>query len=294
MLGWRTCVLATVAIVQIHAVPPLHAQAPNLADTAKKSIVYIHFDVTDPNDGSKSTIQGTGFVVTENGYVLTASHLFQAWRKQTHIYKNSNFIQGTLRDKPGYVTENQLKLDIVDAGDPDAEDVALLKLPDQGRQAYPTAAICSSKAAAAKTGDQLTAYGFPNDQNFQPVTVRLGTQNAPGGRWAAASDFTEGMSGGPVYSSEGFVVGLVKGGLDNTTAVRWITPIQHANNFLTKAGFAEQCSVSLQDFKANNGTPGPAEIRRVADRMVRLCLGGGHTESRSGGGGSGADLSRVA
>jgi hypothetical protein len=34
-----------------------------------------------------------------------------------------------------------------------------------------------------------------------------------------------------------------------------------------------------------------AEIQRTADMMVRLCLGGGHTESTSGGGSGGADLS---
>jgi hypothetical protein len=34
-----------------------------------------------------------------------------------------------------------------------------------------------------------------------------------------------------------------------------------------------------------------AEIGRVADTMVRLCLAGGHTETRSGGGSGGADLS---
>ena len=34
-----------------------------------------------------------------------------------------------------------------------------------------------------------------------------------------------------------------------------------------------------------------AEIQRTADMMVRLCLAGGHTESMSGGGTGGADLS---
>jgi len=34
-----------------------------------------------------------------------------------------------------------------------------------------------------------------------------------------------------------------------------------------------------------------AELGRIADTMVRLCLGGGHTETKSGGGTSGADLS---
>jgi hypothetical protein len=33
------------------------------------------------------------------------------------------------------------------------------------------------------------------------------------------------------------------------------------------------------------------EIGRIADTMVRLCLGGGHTDTLSGGGSGGADLS---
>jgi tetratricopeptide (TPR) repeat protein len=217
-----------------------------LTGTAQKSIVYIYFDVVDPNTGAKSTIQGTGFVVSKKGYVLTASHLFRAWRKQSDVDRKNNPIQGTLRDKPGFVPETKpgfvpetpLNLQVINAGDPDAEDVALLKLPDPTTQPYPTAAICFSKAAAIQQGDNLLAFGFP--LNFQSVPVTLGTQNAPGGRWAAASAFTEGMSGGPIYTPEGFVVGLVKGGLD-AEAVRWITPLQHAANLLNAAGLVEHC-----------------------------------------------------
>ena len=106
--------------------------------------------------------------------------------------------------------------------------------------AYRAAPICFSKAAALRPGDSLMAFGFPRNQNFQPVPVTLGTQNAPGGRWAASSAFTYGMSGGPVYSSDGVVVGLVKGGLENTDAVNWITPIQSASRFLG-AWFTERC-----------------------------------------------------
>src|SRR5215471_6135822 len=36
---------------------------------------------------------------------------------------------------------------------------------------------------------------------------------------------------------------------------------------------------------------GADEINRIADLMVRLCVGGGHTETVSGGGSGGADLS---
>ena len=34
-----------------------------------------------------------------------------------------------------------------------------------------------------------------------------------------------------------------------------------------------------------------ARIQQIADTMVRLCVGGGHTDAKSGGGSGGADLS---
>jgi S1-C subfamily serine protease len=208
------------------------AQTTTVTERAKQSIVYISFYVTNNTTGAKSPVVGTGFVVTKNGYVLTASHLFRDWADQSASEKTKNEIRGTLHDKPGYVPESPLILQIVDVGDPDAQDVALLKLPDPPGPGYPTAPICWAEARSPKIGDDLIAFGFPMDTNFQPVKGTLGTQNAPGGRWAAASAFTQGMSGGPVYSARGYVIGMVKGGLEGTDAVRWITPIGFAKSFL--------------------------------------------------------------
>ena len=221
------------------------AKAETLTDTAQKSIVYIFFDIVDPNTGAKSAIQGTGFVVSPQGHVLTASHLFRAWKAQRPVDKANNPIKATLRDKVGYVPESPLILNRINIGDPEQEDVALLKLPASS-QAYPAAPICLRQAAAAKAGDPLMAFGFPQNQNFQPVTGVLGLQNAEGGRWAAASAFAEGMSGGPVYIGE-TVVGLVKGGLEGTNAVQWITPIGFADSLLRTASFTERCKTDGQE-----------------------------------------------
>ncbi len=242
------------------------AQTPNLADSARQSIVYIYFEVTDPKTGAKTAIQGTGFVVSENGYVLTASHLFRAWRNQTDADKGNNSIQGTLRDKLGFVRESPLNLQVADPGDPDKEDVALLKLPDPvSAQTYPIARICFKEAKSSKLGDDLQAFGFPHNQSFQPLHATLGTQNAPGARWAAASAFAEGMSGGPVYNSNGFVIGIVKGGLD-INAVNWITPIQHAASQLKMAG-VEDCGgapAPIGLLSTVKHTPGPPPCATVA------------------------------
>jgi hypothetical protein len=140
----------------------------------------------------------------------------------------ANQIKRTRYDKPGYIKESPLILEPISLGDGDAEDVALLKLPHLGGR-YETAPICLEASDRVRIGHSLMAFGFPADQNFQPIPGTFGTQNALGGRWAATSAFTEGTSGGPIYDANGIVVGLIKGGLTNTDAVRFITPIRHAS-----------------------------------------------------------------
>ncbi len=235
----QRCILLISVVVISLCWRPWVLSAQNLPEAAQRSTLYLAFDVTDPETGAKKTIQGTGFVVSKSGYVLTAAHLFRDWRRERIVDRANNPRQASLGEKPSFVLGSPLNFEVVDAGDPDIEDIAVLKLPDPMTQPYPVAPICFSTASAAKPGDTLTSFGFPLDQNFQPIPVTLGTQNAPGGRWQATSAFTEGMSGGPIYSSDGVVVGLVKGGLDSD-AVRWITPIEHASQYLGP-WFHERC-----------------------------------------------------
>lgn len=232
-------VLVAVSLLCLLLPRDASAQAPSLHERARESVVYVYFDVVDPQTGAKGRVQGTGFVVSPAGYVLTAAHLFRAWRQQTDASKAANKIMGTRFDKPGFVFESPLFLEPIHLGDPDAEDVALLKLPHI--TTYKIATVCLAASDRLLVGDSFTAYGFPADQSFQPIPGIFGTQNAPGGRWAAASAFTEGMSGGPIYGPGGTVVGIVKGGLTNTDAVRYITPIRHASSSLMDGGAPDGC-----------------------------------------------------
>jgi Trypsin-like peptidase domain/Pentapeptide repeats (8 copies) len=227
--------------VVVTAVCGAQALASDLTERARRSIVYISFDATDPATGGKRSVQGTGFVVSKSGYVLTAAHLFRDWQQQIDVEKQKTVIIGSLKDKPGFVRgESPLVLNIVDLGDPDIRDVALLKLPQPSspNEGYEPALICMRDSSDTQPGENFEAFGFPLNQNFQGVDGKLGTQNARAGRWAAATPFTYGMSGGPVYGKHGSVIGLVEGGLD--MAANWITPIQHARSQLLTAGY-EDC-----------------------------------------------------
>jgi hypothetical protein len=233
------------------------AQQTTLADKAQQSIVYIWFDVTEPTTGAKSIVQGTGFIVSKSGYVLTASHLFRDWGKQTDADRNQNAIRGSPRGKPGDVIESPLILRIINPGNIEYEDVALLKLPSVA-QGFSAASVCLQDANLARVGDSVVAYGFPQDQSFQPVEGMLGTTNAPGGRFAAAAAFTYGMSGGPVYSKQGHVIGLIRGGFPGVSTVNWITPIRHAISMLQQAGYEEDCGNGpILEVGKNEGPPPP-------------------------------------
>ncbi len=220
------------------------AEMPDrLAEIARDSIVYIHYSFVR-EDGTPETATGTGFVVTSSGYVLTASHVFRKWSELPADVKRSTKIYGSLFDKPGDSISPDYVLTIADLGEAEGRDVALLKLPDDAmvRSAAP---ICLGKAdRSVATGQQIFAFGFPFDQNFQPVSGHLGTLNAPGERWFAESPFTRGMSGGPVYSARGYVMGIVNGGLSGSEAVKYITPIGHAQRLLNQIGLEEKCDAS--------------------------------------------------
>ncbi len=241
----------------------------NKWEHVQNSTVYIFFDVIDQATGAKTVVQGTGFVVSRLGYVLTASHLLRDWNKQSKLEKEKYPIRASIGDKPGYVSGSPLNLAVIIPGNPDSEDVALLKLPDpdhNSAQGYSPAPICMTSPQEAAMGDTLLAFGFPQGQNIQPVPGVLGTKNADGGRWAAAAAFAEGMSGGPVYDRSGNLIGLIKGGLADTQAVRWITPIRHAENLLRIAGFSEGCPNSGSD--QTTVVPKTIAPKPIAERLA--------------------------
>ena len=245
----------------------LLAAAPAFAfacswEEARKSTVYIFVDAIDPVTGAKTAAQGTGFVISRLGYVLTASHLLRDWVKQRELDKAQNPIKASIGAKPGYMYSSPLDVQVVNPGNSAAEDVALLKLPPlDSAQGYHPAPICMASRQEPKFGEEISALGFPSNQNVQLVKGYLGTETAPGGRWAAASAFDRGMSGGPVYDSSCNLIGLVKGGLPDTRDVQWITPIRHAENLLAMAGLSQECATIANINPANvtivNKSPAP-------------------------------------
>jgi hypothetical protein len=116
-------------------------------------------------------------------------------------------------------------------------------------------------------GEDVFVLGFPWNQSFVPVNNTLGSRNAEGGRWAAANYFPGGMGGSPVYSAACKLLGLVKGGDQNTEQMQWITPIRHAENLLRIAGVNHECMQPF-DAKVEKGPATPPFTTNLVQECV--------------------------
>ncbi len=196
-----------------------------LSPLAKKSIVYVEASYVDQTDGAVRPFVGTGFIISEGGYVLTAYHVVREWLKQSTADKKTHQMFGSIGGK---YTISKYPLEIVNHDE--KVDVALLKLQFSDDIKLSPAPLCLDYRPAS--GDRFVAFGFPLESDFQPTPGTIGSTTGEHGTWTASSDFTYGMSGGPVFNADG-IIGLAKGGQKGEPALRWVIPIRHAQRLIS-------------------------------------------------------------
>lgn len=205
--------------------------AARIAESARPSTVYIDVKFVSPNNEDNicdESSQGTGFIVSENGHIITAYHILKQPKKC------SDYTDRRIRARIGYHQSGEW-LPVTLAAAPDEfSDVALLRFPER-KDSYRSASMCSYTNPPSGMG--LLAVGFPQATGYSAIDARYSNSSGPKGRWQGSSVFTLGMSGGPIYETEkGSVVAIVQGGLSGTPAVRFMVPITDAVTLLQKAG----------------------------------------------------------
>ncbi|MFH1677133.1 MAG: serine protease [bacterium] len=143
--------------------------------------------------------QGTGFVINENGYILTSAH----------VVENSNDIRVGW---PSRYDRSECAAEIV-SSDPNL-DLAVLKIPASHLSPLPM-----DLSGSVDIGDEVITMGFPvGDQlGLQSLTVTRGIvsgvrETMEGKVIQTDAAVTLGCSGGPLFDlNTGSVVGVVKG-----------------------------------------------------------------------------------
>jgi putative serine protease PepD len=171
-----------------------------------------------PQQPQQGTATGTGFVVDEDGNIVTAAH----------VVDGASSITVTFQDG----TTRSAKL----LGKDDATDVAVLKVDPSGVKLQPLALGNSSALGA---GDALAVigdpFGYARSISTGIVSGLDRTIQAPNGFTVAHAIQTDaamnpGNSGGPVFNADGQVIGIADqiatgGSANANTGVGFLVPI---------------------------------------------------------------------
>ena len=158
-------------------------------------------------NGIASASVGSGFILTENGYIITNHHVVDNARIITvHIYNGKEY--------SGKVV-----------GSDESLDLAVIRIHPQGDEKFPAAPIADSDSV--KTGEKVIAIGTPQSLELS-WTVTVGYVSCAE-RIMTMSDGTRqsriqfdaavnpGNSGGPLINGNGEVIGIVQMRINDTS-----------------------------------------------------------------------------
>lgn len=164
-----------------------------------------------------SSNQGSGFVVSDEGYVLTARHI-------TDDPMNDKFV-GEIYGSP----ESKLELKYI--YDDPRSDLLVLKFRKKIRYIQSIGSI-----ARPRVGEEIVAVGYTPGAGLLNVSGVISGDDGDKGTWTTTAPVNGGMSGGPVFNRSGQVVASVVGANPVMNSVYLIRPITFANVLLTTIG----------------------------------------------------------
>src|SRR5215216_3987361 len=232
-----------------------------------------------PSPDSEGTATGSGFVIDDNGRILTAAH----------VVDGASEITVTFRDGTSRTAEV--------LGEDDATDVAVLEVDPSGLRLHP---LELGGSASLDVGDAVAAIGDPfGYQRSISTGIVSGldrTIEAPNGFTVAHAIQTDaalnpGNSGGPVLNADGQVVGIAdqvatSGSSDSNSGVGFAVPIDLVKSELAKLEAGERVSHAYLGAAVAAHPPGDqvtVKIRRGSEsREVSVMLGTQPAQSSSG------------
>ena len=168
---------------------------PTISANNTDAVVFITAKGTMYN-GTVETEHGTGFFVTEDGYLLTANHVI--------FVRPSNYRTVEIEVSTSFTGTPSMRAAVVDVDA--ANDIALLKVQGHFRR------VVLGNPAAAPVGAPVDVLGF---MLGQPVSILPGiiSSKPKKSAWQTTVPINLGASGSPVFSdADEKVIGIATGG----------------------------------------------------------------------------------
>ncbi|WP_164888310.1 MULTISPECIES: serine protease [unclassified Mesorhizobium] len=182
---------------------------------AKNTRAIVYLQAEDANGGVLE--RGTGFVVSHDGYIVTADHVFPDTADKLWAVIGQR--QGT-RFSLTRRERNQ------------ASDVALWQFPQTASCHY--SVTISDKSV--KVLDRAIALGFPRQEGLTPSALNITNLTSALGFYKTDGYLEPGNSGGPVFDEDGKVIALVEGGTIVGSDNNDVIPVAAALDLMRRRG----------------------------------------------------------
>jgi S1-C subfamily serine protease len=216
-----------IALLVLCACISIHSSAfsqSGVHEQIRKSLVFIEMK-GETDNGIPLGSAGTGFLVSDDGYILTCYHLLEALSK-SRPEKIEVWVHFGERkqaaDKRAFVVDGRVNLDLL-----------LLKV---SRTGSPYISVKTGSARRATlTSSIVLSSGFryqesPPDANYTRFSDQITSEDGPAGyTWVLNNAAVGGQSGSPVYTESGIVIGILKGNFAGQTV---FVPLEHAATLL--------------------------------------------------------------
>ena len=230
---------------------------PEIYGMATQQVVGVATEVTTKGNGynpffsgGTSSVYGTGFIISEDGYILTNYHVIET------AYINSVAPQIVLRDG----TTHSARI----VGFEATNDVAVLKIEATG-----LTPVRIGASNAVRVGETIYAVGNPNQLDYTITggivsaldrEVQVDVSGSSITMFQISAAVNSGNSGGPVYNELGQVIGIVSAKYmsTGTEGLGFAIPIDDAMDIasdLITVGYVTgraQLGVSVQTMSESN------------------------------------------
>lgn len=170
----------------------------------------------------RTSSQGSGVVINEEGYILTAAHVISRRGIPATIF----FADGTVADAETLGVDHET-------------DAGVLRIVEKGKWAFSKMA----EAEATRVGDWCVATGHPGGhRRDRPPVIRIGRVNQmkEGSMVRTDATLVGGDSGGPLFNLKGEVIGInSRIGVSTSWNLHVPVGVYHADwkNLSSPAGF---------------------------------------------------------
>jgi hypothetical protein len=187
------------------------ASPKEIVELNTRSTIFIQVE----DDQGSVLNSGSGFIVSQDGFVVTAAHIKADPTQQ---------VWAVVGQREGI----RYRLSLREADE--ATDTAIWQLPQS--------TVCRQPATLSNTPvkvfDRAVALGFPGKEGLTPASFTITNLRTALGFYKADGLLQPGQSGGPVFNEEGHVIAFVEGGMVPGAQANDLVPIAPAVSLLRK------------------------------------------------------------